>query len=833
MTSSYLVAAISIASIIALSAITAISSNQMNYSLSAQQAMQMENMKNQENLGMTVQNDVLDVQNNALNPINILEFRSIDKITSTTNKIGYSALPLIISNVNKRFTPVDFTETTFSGKKVMAITELGNVFTAVNLDDLSVIGTRNGTGNGNGNGTAMINGMGLNSRIIQLDYFGKILHGQGIMGSQDSLKPYTTVSPTSNYAAELLSSDSKTIISIPEFNAEYQYHDGNLQLIGGTTPNILSYLQSRTVAGSGTSTQLSSGITFSGAGQIIVQLNDLGTQTLRLDGTIPSGAKLRFVEKLGTHDLMTVPYDNTYGFNIKTGSVYFSQASYGTYDKSCTPPYPGTYVSPISYGAYYFSDSPNLDISSLSNFAASASGINFTPSGTQNSNSYNVGSVNYSYGYSYCPQTGYVISGPITPTPASGSPILYYDKSPVIELLTFTTNFVGNTIPTTAGKQYYLIAEPNGGTITVTGITYNPSAPYLKITNIPSNIPYEIVKDGYVSASGMAPERGPLTLLLTDVDVKGTQVATPTGTLYLYPDSLAYRGSLSTVVFDNINDKTIHIPTVDDKVYVVHAYVQIPVTGSITVTNTNLSAGTLGTSLGALSLSYLNGNYTNGDLIKVPVIPGYLNINVDINGVTTTTMIPNVLGGTGIKVANPATQTINDQDTDSALAFIESTTGTIAYAISTTTGNLNANFLAVISGSASLTNTVILTTPPPPPPPVIRKDPLTGWVDVYKNGVLVQSIQLFFNDQPIFTSSHLVSDLSQIQTATYSYTQTTITGTSVTSVTPGDMIEYYLYAKVHADGIPLAPPSGYIVSTVTSQGMATATIHSGSVNTSN
>jgi hypothetical protein len=47
------------------------------------------------------------------------------------------------------------------------------------------------------------------------------------------------------------------------------------------------------------------------------------------------------------------------------------------------------------------------------------------------------------------------------------------------------------------------------------------------------------------------------------------------------------------------------------------------------------------------------------------------------------------------------------------------------------------------------------------------------------------------------------------------------------------MIEYYIYAKVHADGIPLALPSGYIVSTVTSQGTATATIHSGSVNTSN
>ncbi len=830
MTSTYLIAAISTVAIIALTAITVTSSNQMNYSLSVQQAMQMTNVKNQENLEMAIHNDVLDIQNNALNSINILEFRSIDKITNVTNKIDYSVSPLVISNINKQFAPVDFTETTFSGKKIVAITALGNVFIAVNHDDLSFIG-KNGTGNGNG--TAMINGMGLNSRIIQLDYFGKILHGQGIVGSQDSLKPYTTVSSTSNYATELLNSDPQTIILIPEFNAEYRYSGGNLHLVGTTTPNILSYSQSRTVAGDGTSVQLSSGIVFSGTGQIIVQLNDLGTQTLRLDGTVLSGAKLRFVEKISTHDLMTVPYDNTYGFNIKTGSVYHSVASYGTYSKSCTPPYPGSYVSPISYGTYYFNDNPTLDVSSLSNFVARVSGINFTPSGTQNSNSYTVRSVDYSYGYSYCPQTGYVLSGSITPIPIAGSPILYYDKSPVIDLLTFTTNFIGNTIPTIAGKQYYLIAEPNGSTITVTGITYNPYAPYLKITNMSSNIPYEIVKDGFVSASGLTPENSPLTLLLPDVDLNGSQGAAPIGTLYLYPDSLSYRGSFNTIVFDNINDEIIHIQTIDNKVYVVHAYVQIPVTGSVDITNTNLDGGTLGTSLGALSLSYLDGSYANGDLIKVPVIPGYLNINMDINGVPTIIMISNVLGGTGIKVANPATQTINDQDTDSALAFIESTTGTTAYAIATTTGSLNTNFLATISGSADLINTVTLATPPPLPSPVVRKDPLTGWVDVYKNGVLIQSIQLFFNDHPTFASSNIVSGSSQIQTASYSYAQTTITGTAVIDVTPGDMVEYYLYAKVHADGIPLAPPSGYLISTVMSKGSVTSTIHSGSVHTSN
>lgn len=826
MTGPYLVAAISVSTIIALVAIATTSSNQMNYSLSAQQAMQLENTKNQENLWITIQNNILDVRNNALNPAKILEFRSIDKNTNMTNKIGYSASPLVISNIDKQFTPVDFTETTFSGKKVMAITELGNVFTAVNLDDLSAIGT--GKGTGNGNGTAMINGMGLNSRIIQLDYFGKILHGQGISGIQDSLKPYMPVSPSSNYAAELLNSDLKITIPIPQFNAVYQYNSGILQLTGTTTPNILGYSQSRTVAGSGISIQTSDGIIFSGTGQIIVKLNDFGNQTLRLDGTVPSGAKLRLVEKpsTGTYDLMTIPYDSTYGFNVRNGTIYMYSSVYGGHcGVSCG-------WGQVIYGTYYMSGNGlPIEVSSLNNFAARASGITMTSSGTQNTNSYTVTAVNHQQSWYYYTQID--PRSPDLPVPTDGALVYYYDKSPTIDLLTFTTNFVGNTQQISARKQYYLIAEPNGDTITVSGVTYNPNTPYLKITNLPSNIPYEIVKDSYVSVSGMALASGPLTLLLNDVDIKGTQGAAPTGILYLYPNSLAYRGSFSTIVFDNINSQTIHIPTADDKIYVVHTYVQIPVTGSITITNTNLSGGTLGTSLGELSLSYLNGNYNSGDLIKVPVIPGYLNINMNINEVLTTTVISNVLGGTGIKIASPVTQTINDSDTDSIIPFIESTTGTIAYTISTATGNINANVLATISGSASLTNTVTLTVSPPPPPPPVRKDPLTGWIDIYKNGVLVQSVQLFFNDQPTFSSSNTVSGSSQIQTTSYSYTQTTISGTTVTSVTPGDMIEYYIYAKVHADGIPLAPPSGYIVSTVTSQGTATATIHSGSVNTSN
>ena len=71
-----------------------------------------------------------------------------------------------------------------------------------------------------------------------------------------------------------------------------------------------------------------------------------------------------------------------------------------------------------------------------------------------------------------------------------------------------------------------------------------------------------------------------------------------------------------------------------------HAYVSIPVVGNVEVTDVYLD--------GKLSLPYLHGNYTTGNKIRVPVIPGYHDINMKLNGIPTTTVIANVLGGVGL-----------------------------------------------------------------------------------------------------------------------------------------------------------------------------------------
>jgi hypothetical protein len=703
--------------------------------------------------------------------------------------------------------------------KVQIITDLGNVFTAT-TDDSS-----ENNGSGNGNGQAMINGMGVNSRIINYDFTGKLNYGYGVSGLQSSLKTYNSVPSLTDFAAQLLETDPKTSFTIPKFNTEYQYTSStkSLQQVSSTAPNILSYSQSRTVGGSAVTTVGSEGITISGTGIVILKLNSPGDKTLVLEGNVPAGSQL-LLSALAAKNIFGAEYDNSRGFRIfdVSGSM-FSTTRTSHSDITChrgawgyVDRYSSTYVfNPllpisdqwsISYGPLTpGATAPTATTTGSKIQSLSQSGQTFVPSawcsGTATA-------------YSYVPTS-----------------VTIWDRDPMQWLdyaLKFSSEF--QNVYTFTGQQMYLVARPNGGTITIKGSVIDPATtPYLKITNLPPNTPFEILKDGFVASKGMSQYDGTVSLLVSDVNIGG---ASPSGTMYLYPGSLRYRGPFSTIVFDNINNQTIHIPTADHKVYVVHAYVQIPVVGSVRVDSLRLSGGSLGNTLGPLNLPYLDGNYTDVDLIRVPVIPGYHDIKMNINGIASTTVIANVLGGTGIKVAEPTTNTINDLKMGSPLSYVESVAGTSSYVISTTTGNINAIVLATISASSTIQNTVTLEAIPPPPPPPTRRDPLSAWVDVYRNGDLVEQKQLYFNDQPTFTPANSVSGNSQIQTSTYAYPQTTVSGTITVPAQPGDMIEYYLYAKIHAEGIALNPPSGFKVVSVSSSGTATGSIHSGSINTS-
>lgn len=816
--SPYAVAAIGISSIIALAAIVATTNHSMNSSLLAQEAIQIQTEKNQENLKMVISDDTLTIKNNGLNTVVIKEIRIYaDESTLVSKKRfaddGLEVGPLAITTHNSS----EFSIPSYDSTTVLAITSLGNVLSATNLDDLA----SNGDAFGTGNGQAMINGMGINSRIIKRDYVGRLNYGYGVSGSQNSLKTYNSVPALTDFAAQLLDTDQKIIIPIPKFNTEYRYISAtqSLQEISSTNQNILGYSKSRTVDGSAVATVGTDAITIQGTGTVILQLNNFGDQTLILEGETPNGAILQ----LGTdlqYDYLDIPYHSVYGFQSYAGGLpeasysqngcsYASGAGYNcyaswTYTQSFSPPL--ILSSSANYYSYYYSSSFPFSILS----------------GTQNPTSYSLSSIRMvasaSSGWSKSCNNCYPTTSPVP----SGYPFYVFDKELVINNKIDLSGSFQTPYNFQSTKQYYIIAKPNGGTIKIKGSVVDPlTAPYLKITNLPQNIPFEILKDGLVASKGMSQYEGTITLLINDVNISGTS---PSGILHLYPDSLKYRGQFSTVVFDNVNEQVIHIQTQDDKVYIVHAYVQIAVVGNVTVTNTYLD--------NALALGYLDGNYTTGEQIIIPVIPGYYNINMDINGVPTTTVISNVLGGTGLKVISPSTSTITDYDDNSVISSISSTTGSTAYVISTTSGTITASVTATISGDSEIKNQAYFGSPPPPPPPPQPRDPLKAYVDIYKNGAFVSQQQIYFNPVPSVQNSGGASGSSSYVIDKYTYPQTVISGVITTNVFPGDMVEFYLYANIEAEGSAPPVPPGSILYHYAGEGHATTSIHSGTILTS-
>lgn len=159
MASPYLVAAVSMSTLIALTAISTISSNQMNWSLTAQQAMNIQVDKASENISLVIKNNTLDVKNNIMKASVLQEFRIMDGGGNVLGKIDYSSGGGYILGAfeNIKMYPANFSQIDFVDKKIVVVTDLGNVFSSL---------TQDGITESEGGGKAMINGMGINSRII-------------------------------------------------------------------------------------------------------------------------------------------------------------------------------------------------------------------------------------------------------------------------------------------------------------------------------------------------------------------------------------------------------------------------------------------------------------------------------------------------------------------------------------------------------------------------------------------------------------------------------------------------------------------------------------------
>ncbi len=187
----------------------------------------------------------------------------------------------------------------------------------------------------------------------------------------------------------------------------------------------------------------------------------------------------------------------------------------------------------------------------------------------------------------------------------------------------------------------------------------------------------------------------------------------------------------------------------------------------------------------------------------------------------------------GAKAIPPKSSSSTKYSANGAVSSIDSDAAGGAFAISTGSGQMYAMVTLSVSGDSAFSNDVRLYFVPDPPPPPVPRDPLSVYVDVYKNGRLVKSERIYYDDKPLFEPVSEINGLKLKQAITYHYSQRTVTSMAMVDVEPGDMVEFYARSNVHAEGIPVDVPSTsggkYVVEDVISAASATSQIHSGSI----
>ena len=681
----------------------------------------------------------------------------------------------------------------------------------------------NGTSRNGTSGQSTIDGMGINARIIQVDFEeSRVMHGSNLAGTYQSIKPYVTVSHDTDFAALVRESEGRIVLPIPEFSKSYVYHADSLdeRIIERSTvlrPERTSALNQGITYGYD-----GSAVTLSGTGSIFVKPHALTDENLVMDATLEN-AQLRIVSS---------PLDLTSLIKDEEGYVIYQD----------TAPRRET----VSDGIWSIVSYPDL----------------LVPDGTELYGSYNMsleclGSARYSE----CHQ--YPKFPPLQPHPkcigshcrtehrhlfsdSGESVITTSDAGRQMSVSKMTTD--GNKkfsydrirgsynhtlyAPTPWHEEYhfaesferqislpadsYIMVSLNSGTAVIEGksASHDVETHFLRVEGLVPHVPYQIAKNGSVIAGGMTDESGRIiiddTLHVTD------------GLLYLYPDSLVYRGSWDGLAMDILNGGILRMPAIQDTIYVTHAYAAIPVTGDIMVTHVSLD--------GIMQIKYLEGSYSDGDTIHVPVVPGYHTIRLEINGVNASLAYGNILGGTGITIAEPESSTIR-KSASGPIHHAEAVAGTVAYAIAASDGTLKAAVSETISGTVHIQNTYQLEKNPPPPPPLRRADPLSGWVDIHLNGKLVEQRQLGVNPYPDFDQESFRDGSKIVQSVTYSYPDYTLSAAISVPVKAGDLVEFFVYARIYGEIGRYDPPQGYHVRSSAGQSAATATIGSAYITT--
>ena len=722
------------------------------------------------------------------------------------------------------------------GSRIEIVTGRGNVFVAE--QDASRDGTDADAAR---NGTSMLDGFGLTNRLVYKEYGGTVIHGAQRQGVQDSMRPYNTVDPNVGFAASVTSEDGITQMPIPEFYRSYSYHNGSLATghQAGPDTGILGYTEQRTLWGDITASVASThGIRTDGSGRLILKIGGYNDTQIVIRGNLSDGTTVRLVDS--PYDLVRLPY-GTAGFLVNhcrcdpapggvlalVGSVddsvksavfeYDQSASASVYHGKCCK---GRYTTS---GTFHQTVVPQLVINAHPSGYHAVAGDTTDPVLMDIDDIKRPGAKTLRVYYNRAENFEHRV----------------YDTLPAKLLTAFPKGAFESTVTLAEGTRYLVVDSPGGGTSVIRG-TAVADRLFLDVGGLPAHTAYRVVHQDGAGALrvGSTSHDG---RILVDIPQDSTFSGVG-GRLVLYDDSLTYtrsngNGGTGMLVFDHANSQVFRLPLQQhlpgDRLYNVHAYAKIPVSGTdVRIFGVNLDDDTV-------RLGYLNGTYSAGDAVLVPIIPTYGVIGMSIDGTAVSLRVEDVTGGSGVHITDAVSSTVSTYSPNGFTGSVSATAGSVAFMISATDGDAKAHVRATVSGESEITNTrkfVHAYMPPPPPPPAPR-DPLTTWVEVYVNGDLravdgQNRTQIFFSDRPVEDHTGWSKGFASHHTARFSYPAVTVSDTLSVPVRAADFVEFYFYNRIEAEGsIPPVPP-GFQEYGRNSAASATAVLRYASISTS-
>lgn len=746
--------------------------------------------------------------------------------------------------------------------QILIVTDNGNVFPIANTSSSSATGTGNGNGNGTGNGVV--------AQIVTTNPKGLVIAGiDSATGNSSSLRPYNKVN-TGTFAAGFQTTDSVQKMYIPQINAPYAYSNGVLQSSSTQLPNILSPSTTTILSGSPSSTTSSSGIGISGPGTLGILLNS-GLGSTVVTGSGITGGGSAFFGTLIDPTMPPIAYDGgTHGYTVLSSSSgetvsggYTVTIPVNKYVSSINNAYAqyNWYYSNRVYCGYQVSCGGNQYYYPIDTGPATA-----TINGYQSGNYYYVTSLSYTttdtYAANYFPYRSYPYY-----TGSNYYPYFtLFDKSPFdssTKTPTYTSDFQSQ-VNFNPSYQYWLIVKPTSGGTTISATNYDPSTQmFLQATNLPSNVPFQILQNGVVGVQGVTSSSGTISLSASQIAAGGQ--SSISGELDIYPNSPAYIGTIGTAVYDTVNNQMFNMPAASQQIYTSFAYVQIPMAAKTNIQNVVANTTSL------ISIPYLSNTYNAGSSMMVPIIPGLKSISFSLNGIQTVLKMSSITSNLGISIVTSGTNSNSGYDTNGVPLQISADTGGEASAIAPKDGTMYALVNAQVSADTAYTTGATYNyqqtatqyiyevynpsigwyVKAPCPQDQFQASgctdhlsyasssahagPLDVYVDIYVNGVFSGSQIIYYNPNPIIQQTSSVNSwsFSGSNAMAMHYPTSQASGIVQIPVHAGDLVEFYMRAHVDAYGDPVSVPTGYYGIFITTNQVCTASatinLNSGSI----